>query len=554
MPSIQADWHAIQRDLDAAPHGEKGAVLAAHAERLGVAPITVRRNMDAALNTTAISERPGSGRKASIPDALIQEVADLKARSRLLGLGERELSTENCIRILIDEGAAGAAEHLVTASGALAVSSVNRRLREAGYRKPQPHRIIEADFAGQEHQLDWSRSKYFQIDRFDPNARGGEGDFLLRVSGRELHYKDDSARLRTWLIQVKDSYSRLRLTRMVTVAGESALVAISFLDWCWRRDPDAHPMRHAPYVLKLDNGSTARRKEFRQMCEALGIELKTSAPYNSQSQGKVEAGWRSIWQRFELPLATRLGDGGLISLSEYNARLHDHLAGADADLRHPRLRSTRRVSYERSLLAHPPREVETDALALACYAEERKVSRGRVVKLGGAQWLAPDDVVDERIVVHRNARGELVAECLERARKPFALTPFYPDQLGDFGRTADVPQTRALKRAAEQIRQPIGDAAREVAPLAPEAPSNVVRMAPKAKTVQPSGPFADSTAQASLTEAEARAHVNRRLRQRRETWADYDAVFTPMLEGGDLTVGMLDAVLDEITTPRKHAV
>ena len=544
MPKLTADWHAVQRDIDEAPHGQRSAIVAQTADRLGCSTDTVYRQLRKLFG----KKKSGSGRSTEIPDALVEAVADLKARSRLLGLGERTLSTEICITILIEEGTDGAMEHLLTPSGKPAVSSVNRRLREAGYGKVQPHRIIEASFAGEEHQLDWSRSKYFQIDRFDPGANGGAGDFLLRVSGRELHYKDEDARLRTWLVQVKDSYSRLRLTRMVTVSGESALVAISFLDWCWRREPDLHPMRHAPHRLKLDNGSTARRTEFRQMCEGLGIELKTSTPYNSQSQGKVESGWRSIWQRYELPLATRLGDGGLITLSDYNTGLHEHLATVDADLRHPNQRGTRRASYERSLLAYPPRQVEVDALALACYAEERKVSRACVVQLGGERWLTPDDVVDERIVIHRNAQGGLVAECLERNRKPFALTPFVANQLDTFAQPRDVPATRALKRAAEQIRRPVG-----AAPL-PEAARNVVRMQPRPETVVPSGPFAATEpAQAVLSEAEARAHVNRRLRPRGLTWADLDDVFSPMLDGG-VTADQLTAVLDGILKPRRVAL
>ena len=541
MPKTLTDWYAVKRDVDQAPHGQKTAVVEQTADRLGCSTDTVYRRLRA---LEPESQRPGSGRRPSIPDELIEAVADLRARSRLLGLGERTLSYEQCIQILVDEDHPGAREHLVTDSGRLATSSVSRRMRQAGYGKAQPYRLIEASFAGEEHQLDWSRSKYFQVD---PKL-SRDGQFMLRVSGRELHYKESGGRLRSWLITVKDSYSRLRLTRMVTVAGESALVAISFLDWCWRRDPDAHPMRHAPHALKLDNGSTARRREFKQMCAALDIDLKTSTPYNSQSQGKVESSWRSLWQRFELPLATRLGDGGVISLAEYNARLHDHLTTVDADLKHPVLRGSRRAEYERSLIAYPPREVSADALQLACYAEERKVSRARVVQLGGHRWLAPDDVVDERIVIHQNAHGEMIAECLDRPRKPFALTPFLPNQLGDFTGPVDVPATKALKRAADQIRVP------RAAPVPALPAPNVVRMAPAPETVTPSGPFSEPSGSPDvLTEAEARAFVNRALKPRRLTWDALDSVFTPMLDGG-VTADELTAVLHGILNPGRQAV
>lgn len=529
---IHADWDAIRRDVDAAPHGMKRAVVERHAERLGCSYVTVYRN----IKPTDSKRKKGRKRAKQIPQSLVERVAEVKARSRQLGLGERELSTELVIKALVDMGVDGAEDHLVTDSGRPAVSSVNRRLREAGHRQRQPYRLVEAEAANEEHQLDWSRSKYFQLRTWDE----GRGDYLLEVAGKSLHYKQAGARLRTWLVQVKDSYSRLRLIRMYAAAGESALLALDFLGWCWTREPDAHPMRYLPGTLKLDNGATARRKEFRAMCEALGVEIATSTPYNSRSQGKVESAWKSLWQRFELDLATRLGDGGTVWMADYNALVHEHLAVEDAGLAHPVHRGSRLHAYATSVRAYPPRETDADVVRLACRADVRKVSMACTVSIDGQKWEAPEEYAGQRVVVHQNAAGELVGEPLETDGKPFRLTPFFANQRGDFRGPRDVPATRAAKDVAVDLARPLGR---------PQE-TTVRYLPPEPVKVEPTGPFAEAAAgPPPVSATEARALVNRRLRGVGLTYDDLAEVFDPLVTD-NATAAELDAVCTEVLRRR----
>lgn len=523
---LKTDWSAIKRDLDSADHGMKGAVVQRHAERLGCHPVTIYREIARRFDKSKIVRR-----EKEIPQSLIDRVAELKARSRQLGLGSRELATARCIQILRDMGVEGAEQ--------LTVSTVNRRLREMGFWKDQPYRRIEAEFANQEHQLDWSRSKYFQLRSYDAER----GDYLLEVSGRELHYKQGSDRLRTWLVQAKDSYSRLRLCRMYAAAGENALIALDFLQWCWTREEDGHPMRYLPHVLKLDNGATARRKEFRSMCEALGIEIVTSRPYHSQSQGKIESAWRSLWQRFELDLATRLGDGGTVWLADYNALLHEHLAFEDAGLDHPVRRGSRAHAYLTSIRAYPPRETDADVVQLACRAEERTVGMDCVVSFDGDKYEAPEAVAGERIIVHKNAAGELVAEALEREMKPFRLTPFFPNRIGDFRGPRDTEGTRQDKTAAQTINRPLGT---------PQQ-STVRYLPPQPEKVEPDSPFtraAEAEQPQPIGAHDARVLVNRRLRSAGLTYDELAHVFDPMVLD-NATAEEVDAVCTEILRRKK---
>ncbi|MEL7171275.1 MAG: hypothetical protein AAGN64_18170, partial [Bacteroidota bacterium] len=323
----------------------KGAIVARHAERLGCSVSTVYRNLK-----KVFGKKKESPKTSRLPDDLIHEIARLKQRGALMANKGREPSTEVCARILIEEGYPNA-DLLLTPSGAVALTAINVRYKDLGYRDVQPYRRVELDFANEEHQLDWSRSEYFQVKDYDPV----QDDFLMQCTGRALSYKDeDGTVLRSWIIQLKDSYSRMRIIRCYPASGENALLAMDFLRWVWTREEDDNPLRYLPYTLKLDNGATRKKAEFKTMCEKLEIGLPKTAPYNSKSQGKVESGFRSLWQRFEMPLAMRLGDGGTIWMRDYNALLQEHCV-EDGGMRHPLRRCTRIHAYRASLRAYEQR-------------------------------------------------------------------------------------------------------------------------------------------------------------------------------------------------------
>jgi len=226
MP-INLDLHALREEMDRAGHGQKRAVILRYAKALGVSPDTIYRAMRREFG----KRKTKTSHPRRIPDELIDMVADIKLKGMKMGLKERELSTENCIQMLIEQGVEGA-EHLTP-------STVNRRLVERGFRIRDPKVRVEAKYANQEHQIDFSRSKYFQVTRYDPQRN----DYLMRVSGKELHYKKNDRRLRTWLVQLKDSYSRVRILQAYAATGESALMGLEFLNFCYNRPEDDNPLR-----------------------------------------------------------------------------------------------------------------------------------------------------------------------------------------------------------------------------------------------------------------------------------------------------------------------
>jgi len=314
MSELTIDWDALRDELKMMPHGGKRKFINARAKDLGTSPATLYRGLSVRFGKKKTVER---GFAVDPDNRLIKEIARIKLQGETKTLNARELATEDCIDILVQEGHAGARK--------LNEKTVNRRLVKMGFRDRTPKVRFEPERANQEHQLDFSRSKYFQLWKYDKY----ENRWLLKTSGRELHYKRGEKRLRTWVCQLVDSFSRIRVCRAFPSASEDYFLGLEFLYWVWSRPMDDHHLRFVAEVLKTDNGSFASRKETKSAMKALGVDFRQSgfdaAGYgNKDSQGKVERPFRTLWTKFELKLCVQLERKGMntIYLDEYNDLMH----------------------------------------------------------------------------------------------------------------------------------------------------------------------------------------------------------------------------------------
>jgi transposase InsO family protein len=509
----QLDLEAIQAEIERAGHGNKSAVVLKYADRFGISKDSIYRAL-----RREFGKKKNLKRLKRHNQDLIDMIAQIKMKGIGMGLGDREVATEICIGMLRDQGVDGAE--------CLTVSTVNRRLEESGFRIRDPKVRVEADYANQEHQLDFSRSKYFQLTSYDHNA----GDYLLKVSGRELHYKKGDRRLRTWLAQLKDSHSRCRLSVAYAATSEDGLIGLDALNYCWQRPPDDHPMRHVPDMLKTDQGSFHKRKEVKSVMQALGIRLRNSGAYNHDSQGKIESGFASLWRQFELPLAIKMGDGAKIYLSEYNELLHEFMTINDAKKKHPILDDTREATYRKSILKHQPREVDEDILRIACRVETRLVRQDLMVSLNGEPFEAPVYAMDKNIRVYKNLAGEVMGELQEEDRKTFILKPFQFRQMDDFSHRPHLTYRQEIEGRAQE--KPAIDGKR-------------IFMPAKTRKVEVESPFMKQTETHFATIYQARVYVGEQLRAYGYTYNDLSDVFDPLLEE-DLSKVSIDEVINEI--------
>jgi len=526
---INIDLHTLQSELNAAGRGARGSVIKRYAALYGVSRDTIYRMLRREYGKTKTVER-----KKKIDQTLINAVARLKITGMNLGAistnkrNPRELPTDIAIDLLKNEYGICEAEDLT-------VSTVNRRLRESGFRTPDPKIRVECEYANQEHQLDFSRSKYFQIVEFDPE----KNDWILKVSGKELHYKKGDRNFRLWIAQLKDSYSRARLARAYGATGESAIMGLEFLNFCYTRKEDDHPLNYIPDTLKTDQGAFAKKKEVQAVMRALQIELKKSTPWNKESQGKIESGFVTIWRRFEMRLAMKLGGGAKLYLSQYNQLLHEFMI-KDLDQKHTvRTQYKRGEDYRVSMIEHPPREIDESLFIHAFRTYERTVDQTLMVTIDNIPLACPDYTIGQRIRIYRNMNGEYEGELMREDRKSFTLQPYHTYKPGEFEHRPHATYRQKMEVEARQL---------EKERLATKDRSEDWKQFKQ--SIQPvieqeaASPFNETTSKNFETEREARLYIGKRL-PKGKTFTDYEDLFMPLIKK-ELNKKAVDMIIEQI--------
>lgn len=302
--------YEVHRRLDAAPHRQKTPVVKEIAAFFGVSTATVYRwDRDRFGH-----KKQCAGRPQLYSEALIEAVVDEIARGMEMGTSRRRIKTETVLKRLASyEGFPYAAEAARASAG-----NVNSRIKAGGYFATPFFNRIEPDYAGQISHLDFSRSKYFQIHTYD----AGRDDYILRVEGHHLAYKENNKTRKSWLVLMVEGYSRMFKARMYPASGEDAMLALGAMrDFLVEPDGD-HPLRYGMEQLWMDRGAAAKTEYFRNALSSNGIELVEVQ--SKEANGKVERRFRSLWAGFELPLALDVGRGGTITMSEYNEALAAH--------------------------------------------------------------------------------------------------------------------------------------------------------------------------------------------------------------------------------------
>lgn len=517
----------IKQELDASPKGARTAIVRRYAENFGVSPDTIYRQMRREFGPAKKVVR-----EKKIEDRLIDEVAKLKVSGMNLGLSTREISTELCIDILQGKGVPGADK--------LTVTTVNRRLKEKGFRQKEPIKRVEAKYANEQHQLDFSRSKYFQLFRFDSTR----GDYLLKVSGKSLSYKEDEHKLRTWLVGLTDAYSRVSLTKAYAATGESALIGIEFLNHCYGRPEDEHPLRFICDTLKTDNGSFIKDRSVKALLEKMEIESELVLPYKKHGIQKREAAWRELWQRFELPLALRMGEGKTIYLDEYNELLHEHMIEL-LDYDHPLKMETRGHTYRASLTANPPRIIEVDLKEIIAKPDYRTVNQSLLISIKNQKFQCPEKTINQRIRVYKNLYGDMIGELVDEYSKPFVLKPVdgYV-HTGDFEHRANATYKQKIENEVKAEKK------------AEKQAGKIKFIEPRVSKVEVENKFSDAienTADYNFPDIySAQVYIGGKL-SREESYSDYAYAFDELLEE-TLNRGDIDRVLNEIKSLKLYKI
>ena len=498
------NWDWILQEIDGVPYGERRRRIEQIAEAVGVHPATIYRKIQKLKGKQRSMQR-----RKHIPDEWISLVARVKREGMSKGHTPRELSTEQCIRILEARG--------LVPKGVLKPSTVNRRLLERGFRQRKAVVRYEAEYANQVFQMDFSRSEYFGVVSYDAERE----DYVIMTNEPALHYKNkESKKLRLWVVGLIDEYSRLGLIRYFVAANENSLMGLEFLYWVWSRPEDGHPLRYVPEYLRTDNGSFAKSAYTQSMLQALGIEWMPIQVGNKQALGKKERQWRTLWSRYELQTVVLLGDKHTLYLNDLNEMAMDWMR-EDMLQKHQYFEASKEAVYRRSLLAHPPRTVDVDVVRLACRVEERTVRLDATISLDGELWQVPEEYVGRRIRVYRSITGEVIGERFETGER-FVLSPFKAKVFGNYKRFADTYGEQMQKKGLPFETGSVLDSAQK---------KEQAFLRPTERDIAVDSPFADMDNARFKTVEEARSYVGRML-QVPYTWVAhlFDDVLSQTLD------------------------
>jgi hypothetical protein len=395
----------LREQLDQAPRGNKRALADQLASNLGVSTATLYRRIDMTNGEKKCHREPEVDQKH------IEIVAKIKTEPFTYGVNGRLLATEDAIAIAEDSGA--------VPEGTLHVATVDRRLREAGYKQPRMYTRHEEEYVNQVHQMDFSRSEYFEVIERD-------GEFMLRVDGRrgvwEYKNKEKASRLRLWVVGYMDAKSRAYLARYYPATGENLMMATQFLAFAWNREDSLHPLQHLPDVLKLDQGAIGKSAVFRDSLKKnLDIRVELAAPKNdrladNQSMGKIERRFRSLWQKFELRLAYTLKKKGIaeISLADMNVLVHNYCCQLLTN-QHPAIKQTVREVYETGLRIRDqkPKTLQTDIFSLLFAEATRKVNVYAEISIDSELYRVPRQFIGQKVKFYTNPEGELMGSSMD---------------------------------------------------------------------------------------------------------------------------------------------
>jgi hypothetical protein len=213
--------------------------------------------------------------------------------------------------------------------------------------------------------------------------------------------------------------------------------------------------------------------------------------------------WRTLWQRFELPLISQKGKGYRFSLEELNEMVYEY-ALEDMKRPAPMRNESKRVVFERDMLARPQRTFDVDLDHIAYWPYRRKVRADLTFSLDGELYNAPERYYGKYVVIKKNRYGDLVGEG-EDDKIRFEITPFSAQVYGDYKRYGDTYRERMLKAVDDRT----------------------IKMQPRKEKIKVNSDFTAPAEPVEMTLEQAKTYITRQLNL--DTYRDVATLFDPLL-------------------------
>ncbi|HMS05319.1 MAG TPA: integrase, partial [Burkholderiaceae bacterium] len=350
-PALVAQLAPLAREAAAAPHGQRGALVRAAAEQLGMSVATVHRHLHAVSVRAPRKRRDDAGRVyLALQEAEV--IAAWFARQQN-ALGKRGAGLADCLMDLRRSGLVRA-EWVNPATGEVRPLSTSAVMRALRHYKLHPDQLAQPTLAVAQKsphpnhtwQLDASLCTLFYL------ADDGSAPMPERVfyKNRLDNFAKVARQRVTRFVACDHTSGALRVRYFL--GGESEANWLEFILWAFQKH-GGDPIHGVPWQVMVDPGS-GLTAGIKNMLERLLVRVITNAPGNPRAKGAVESAQR-IWERgFERQFHAHRPEG----LADLNERAQVYARWLNSEKEHSRHGASRLQKWQEitpgQLRAAPP--------------------------------------------------------------------------------------------------------------------------------------------------------------------------------------------------------
>ncbi|PKF70417.1 integrase [Pseudomonas fluvialis] len=379
------------------------ALYAATAARLGMSLATLYRK----LEVLTVKDKPRKQRKdagnTSIPLRELQLISALLVESirnngkqlSSIKLAVARLRANGLIRAEVLDKKTG--ELRPMSESAISRALYQHNLHPSQVLAPAPAISLASKHPNHVWQIDASICTQFYLD--DDGARTiNPAEYY---DGKPANLKKIE-RKRLWRYAITDHTSGTIYVQYV-LGAESAENLCHVLICAMQKRGESDPFHGVPFMIMTDPGAAMTSAMFRNLCQALGIELIINEVGNARAKGQVEQAHNIVECEFESGLKLEKAE----TLAHINARVGEWMRAFNATAIHSRHRRTRygvwMLIKPEQLRIAPPAEVCREMAT--CAPELRKVNVLQQVSYRGALYdvsSVPGVMVDAKLLITRN--------------------------------------------------------------------------------------------------------------------------------------------------------
>ena len=315
-PDLREYLADAARRLDAAQHGQTGAIVAAVCQHLGWSAAKLYDRLRDVGWTSGRKTRSDKG-TTSVDIAELEKMAAMQ-RESLRANGKQILFTPDAAQIMAANGVLLPVSH-----SRLNQLTRERKLNVGAQRQANPVQTLRSEHPNHVHEVDPSLCVLYYL-------KGKQS-----VMEADQFYKNKfenyaKVQLKVWRYVLWDHASSLVAFKYYEAKGENPATLYEFLMWAWSKQP-GREFHGVPRVMLWDKGSANTSASVRALCDALEVDHRTHKAGRARVKGGVEGANNLVELKFESRLkfepvhtAEELNAAALAWQNAFNADMIPH--------------------------------------------------------------------------------------------------------------------------------------------------------------------------------------------------------------------------------------